>query len=655
MLQVKTRLARHTMTIPVQVPGRPRRYVRRTIHSTGRITIRIGRKAARRGWARRRPLAPLYTATVTLAAGAVVSTLPGGANTATVLTAAGALALTYRGARARRVPDRLGPTRHTWATLAACGTWTTVAGIVGVSPWPMRAALVVGTAALGVPWWQRHRVRPDTGGPVDMEWRNPWLQHVSDSHGALPGSYLVDMETVRHGWTATIVGRRGTHTIDILQTATPRIASAYGLPATSVIVEAHPSRSAHLGTLIILPINPLTAPVPFPGPTVDDDGWCRIGQHATGHPARWRLWQPDSGLCHGLVFGTTGAGKSGLLNTLAAHITGWGRAHLIICDPQGGASLPAWTQHVTYARTPEEIRDTLRDLDALMDARQEEMAERAWTDKKGRPRVGIGHFNPTPEIPGVFALIDESPSVLSDPECAATVARILKQGRKVGVAVILVTQFPSVGETGGDGSIRSLASSMNVMMLRTGDRMSAQMASLQSVPVDPATLPQHWPDGSTTAGLGYLGHAGGRASVLRCDHIDDPYDYASTCAPVPIEARSQVAIDYQRHILAEARQLLTEAGGDPTVAKQMLGQGPAERLLVSNLGSESATVTGDTGPRIVTYLTGMDTDCASTRTIADAIGVSGDTARKALGRLAGRSQVVRVAPGMWSLPIEDAA
>jgi len=69
-------------------------------------------------------------------------------------------------------------------------------------------------------------------------------------------------------------------------------------------------------------------------------------------------------------------------------------------------------------------------------------------------------------------------------------------------------------------------------MFRTSDKLSKQMGLPQDLPVDPANLPEAWPDGTSTAGLGYVASAGGRLSPVRVHYVQDPYYWAT--APVDV-------------------------------------------------------------------------------------------------------------------------
>jgi hypothetical protein len=119
------------------------------------------------------------------------------------------------------------------------------------------------------------------------------------------------------------------------------------------------------------------------------------------------------------------------------------------------------------------------------------------------------------------------PDVMNDAEPVEIIKLISKKGCKLGVSVVPIAQVPSVFELGGNITIRS----MSIVMFRTSDRLSGKMGMPQDLVMDPVDLPAQWPDGSSTAGLGYVAAAGGRVSEMRGLYVQDPYDWATCSAP----------------------------------------------------------------------------------------------------------------------------
>ena len=434
--------------------------------------------------------------------------------------------------------------RYAWRLLAPvlAALLLYVAATLGTEPL-LIGVLGAGAIVTAAPWWSPRR-RDVPVRPAEVE-RTPiwttyddrsavWDERVGRPDGALPASQLLDITTEAAGWSATVALPPGQLTTAHALAATDRIASAYSVSAGSVVVEPALSAEQNRARLLVLTTNPLREIQPFDRPQLDHTvGRLPIGTHADGTTAWWRLWTPGSGVCHGLIAGTTGSGKSGLVNLLCTEIRLSGVAVLWLADPEQGESVPDWQDAADwFAGTIPEIRRMLQAAERIMNGRKRRRARQTWIDELGRQRKGRGYFDPTAGEPQLNVIIDESPDVLADPECRRIVALIGKKGRKLGVSVTVIAQVPSLAELGGDLTIRSMLSSTNIVMFRTSDRLSKQMGLPQDLPVNPANLPEAWPDGASTAGLGYVASAGGRLSPLRAHYVQDPYYWATVEANV---------------------------------------------------------------------------------------------------------------------------
>lgn len=427
-----------------------------------------------------------------------------------------------------------------WPALAAAGVWVACATAYG--PWrtPWIGIWLLGVVGGQIAWVRLRKhlslqkaqeakesnMDALTGDPVPVV---TWRLQLACAGGAFPKSQLANYQELPNGWQATVkldpVGDQVTSTV---AEKAARIAKVYNVPRDLVGVEAGPGGDESTAVVQVLRTNPLMKTKVYSGATLDPaTGLATIGVHKDGNGAAWQLWQPGSGVCHGLGSGTTGAGKSGLLMQLCAEILQSDRALLFLCDPENGESVKDFaTGADCFGGTIPRIRHVLQSAERIMKVRKRQRGSQWHVDQLGRSRRGIGSFTPTPETPAVFCVIDEAPDVLADKECARIIAAIGKKGRKLGVAVIIFTQIPSLSELGGDLAVRSMLSSTNVVIFRTSDRLSKHMGSPVPLPIDPATLPTRWPDGSSTAGLGFIARAGAPVSEMRCGWVDDPYKWA---------------------------------------------------------------------------------------------------------------------------------
>jgi hypothetical protein len=469
--------------------------------------------------------------------------------------------------------------------------------------------------------------------------------------------------------TATILGEAWSATIDLSDTdltfdqaysAQGWIAARFGLPATSVMVVPHESGRNDLATLMVFEHNPLQQVQLFRGPTLDlETGRAIVGIHTDGKPAFWQFFRPGYGAFHGLIFGTTGSGKSGLVHTLIAESSHSGVIAPIIADGKGGLSFPDYQEHVSaFAGTVPRTWTMLCGVEAMLDKRKRDRARVVWIDSDGRRRRGLANFTPTPADPILWVLVDELPVIAQDPlfgkDCVRILARIAKEGRQFGIGVTYVQQTPSLEESGdakGASALRGMAASMNIAAFRTGDQVDKQMGLPMKLPIDPASLPERWPDGSTTAGLGFLARTDSPTMTMRGLHQEDPYHWASTGRPAPIPPnlltvagplfgswRDLIDIDDDTVVAVLPDGRLLRAGES---VKEAAKAGPPE--------PKPAASTGTAWEVLSAKLYANYPQGATTKTLEAATGLARNTIGNALNRAAERGEAHRLTGNVWKL------
>ena len=633
------------------LPRQRRRTLARVAWRTARRTARTTATLSRKGHARRRGLAPLYWAAVAELAAAVChySGTPAQAATAAgVSITGGAGALAWRGRRRGWTGGhwRPGGWRYHLTTAGAAAAFLEAGALAGPGA-PMPGIAAVGALAAGVPWWWHHRIRPAVEVVEDPR-VTIWRERVAGA-GVLKAE-LFGLRQVPAGWRATIELAAGVDP-DSVTAAVRRIAGAYGLPRHLVAVE--PGAGEHLAELLVMAAgDPLSQLHPVTGLTLTD-GWVTVGVYADGTPARWQLWAPGggfgSGVCHGLICGTTGSGKSGILDTLCVELHGCDRAVLWLGDGQDGASSPDWAGHLGagervggadwYAPGVAEVRRMLRAAERIMTGRNRRQGRASWTDAKGRPRRGRRACVPIADLPGLYVIIDEAPDVLADAECARIIGRIGKQGRKVAVGVILVTQVPSLEELGGKGvALRSMLASTNVAVLRVSDAYSAGMGAPMGLPGNPTKLRR-------VPGLGYLAAAAGRALTMRGRFVEDPYDWALLPAAGVLDAAS--AADAGEPYATRTARLAAWADGEDL----------ADTRAEAEPAADGPTGTGDgSAPdRVLDVLAAAPGQVLRTGVIAARADLPLPVTSQALRRLADRGQVAKIGHGEWTAEPAEAA
>jgi S-DNA-T family DNA segregation ATPase FtsK/SpoIIIE len=181
------------------------------------------------------------------------------------------------------------------------------------------------------------------------------------------------------------------------------------------------------------------------------DGWQRdvpLGRGEGGVIVGLDLRQLHDGP-HGLIAGKTGAGKSELLQAIIAAITATHRpdqAQLLLVDYKGGAALRA------FARLPHTVG-------LVTDLQDSRLAERAITAMKSelRRRKDLLHkrqaadiliyrgLEPAPEpLANLLIVIDEFDTMVKEqPGFVADLITVVKQGRSLGVHLLLASQEPA--------------------------------------------------------------------------------------------------------------------------------------------------------------------------------------------------------------------
>lgn len=504
--------------------------------------MQVGKQAVYR-W--QRQLYPLLGGLATLAVGAVLHHATHGLayGLAGVAVAAAAWWLFTR--------SWLDETRErVYAALVLAGilAWLITAAVHGVT-WAMVAWWAGGGFALACPWWVRHRIRNYQKQAATASETEIFDERLAQPGRALAGAKLGAVEPITHGWTGVIRLIGGEKTTDHAIAATGLIASAFDKPLTQVIVEPTLSGVMSEAQLTILNNNPLITARVWDGPSFNPaTGMFDYGVYADGQVAPFQLVEPGNGAKHSLICGTTGAGKSTGVNIICAEAHLSRLVAIWLLDAQRGQSLPAWNRNVDWAALGIEPGIVmLRALRDVVYARSEYLAFKKWRDEDGHEQTGQDWYDLDPGMPLLLNVIEEAQELLTDPKHGPEAVQLLESisglGRKVGVAVVLVTQVPELGQLGGSGKIRNMVSSGNVVCFRTSDSVSGNMAFHGAIPADPSKLPRKFPDGTDTAGLGYIvgGLARGAAQRSLLIPRGTVRRVAASLPPVPVEPLSAAA------------------------------------------------------------------------------------------------------------------
>lgn len=396
-----------------------------------------------------------------------------------------------------------GQTRRWAAAAAGCTVLCLpLVAIRGPRPW----LLVYGCcwAAMAGWWAYQHRIR-NTPEPA-KDAAALWAETLG-ADGSLAGSSLSLLEQVPGGtrYKLHLVG--GRHDTQTVFSASRKIASLFGRSVTDAFPERFRHAPEHEAIITILDSNGLMQVREWDGTSINPDtGLAEIGDYPDGKPALFRFWTPDSGGTQSVVAGVTGSGKTALLYLLICiAVASEVPVIPLVMDPQEGQSLPDARGAVSYAAGPDECMVMLRAIYAGITARSRSLSQTPWTDEDGIVHPGRDRFDPHDTgLPLYLFILDEWHIVLNHPvygkEAVETTGLLAKLNRKAGAGEILASHALLLKEL-GDNTLRAMVQSGNAIALRTGEGFTGGVIGLQA---DPKLLPQVFPDGSGTSGLGYM-------------------------------------------------------------------------------------------------------------------------------------------------------
>ncbi|MGX9923520.1 hypothetical protein ACWIG4_27140 [Streptomyces sp. NPDC002248] len=537
----------------------------------------LGRKESLKHWARRER--GRLTVAATLAslgpAGEALASADDGWKTALALGAAGASAAgawgwmpglikvkgTWR--PARTLPSRSDRLTGLSLPLTGSALLTTMASSGGPewgdNPW--WGFSLAWSLGYGAWMWRRWGRRPAAVVPQLSQQMLDWEEFAAASDGPYPKSRLVSpLATPSGGWSAEIhVPRNKAFTIANLD----NVLSALGIEDPDLV--ALEKLSPRRGRITRFTENPLKKGTLFgPEHVVDPDtGLAPIGVFYDGAPAAYRFWLPGSGAVHDFITGTSGSGKSRLLDALL----GIERRSPLICsiviDPQHGLSLPDWPDGVAAFAPGNDLGIVaLRAVAAVAAERADRYNRMRWTDGQGRSRVGRAHFVPGDPDPLIVLTLDEAHDLLNDEahgeEAVKIIGDLAKEARKVGIKIRIANQSPNASELGGETLIRDILQGGNNLVLRSGSSSTGKRAAGSALAgVDPGAIPREFSDGSSTGGLGYLAGPDNRTAMWRAPYVEDPYRLAHEGSTTPIEQASIDALPVVQHLVDEYRLMIT--------------------------------------------------------------------------------------------------
>ncbi|MPZ66768.1 MAG: hypothetical protein GEU83_15090 [Pseudonocardiaceae bacterium] len=500
--------------------------------------------------------------------------------------------------------------RHYWCATCGAASWITLTSIDGAG-WGLLATLVAGAAAVSTGWLRAHEVpvppveQPDVAVPpvtagCELDTLAArWATEVAGNPKLAPDSALTDGRQHGNHCEYTLELAAGM-TLGKLRGLQEGIASAMRLDPMQLTFApapagAHGFRDSSKVAVQIILSSPITGPVYWREPAFTySGGFGRIGlgPYIDGEAqAAYELFRPR-GMFSGVVIGSTGKGKSSVVNGIVVSARSSGMVTTWYLDPKGNSS-PDLARHATVSEIG------LERAEAFTVAAETLVR---WLGKQAAANNQAG-FAPSADRPGYLIVIDECDMLFAIKGMAQRWGQLAKTGRSLGLSLLLATQYAGMTAFGGSELLRSSVRVGNVVLMRTESNTSDALIA-PDLPKS-TTLP-------SAPGYAYLKNEGAAPAALKNSWLltsDEPTpecfpdELADYNADVALAAHPDAAMC---PIGAKAAQLLTEVGGqerEETRAARLRDE--IARFLAAPLPAPAATPAGSGPAEPAPVLAGM--------------------------------------------------
>lgn len=370
-----------------------------------------------------------------------------------------------------------------WLTyVAACGmTWGTTATLVAVG------------SVLSLLFWREHRIhgRP-LQLPLELEPVEPgdiyvarWDANVAAAGKKLVGSKLTEVVKIGTGLKYTLELVPGVHTVGQVQGIKASLKGALRLlPGQDIIIETHPTEPEPTALITIVIASKVTLDQQWPGPAQAFDptrGSVVMGPFVDGEGlALWSVYRTD-GMFGGFIQGGIGSGKSRGIETIAlacASSTSHPTTVWFGCGQDGASSPLLMGRANATATTAEQMVEMLRAAVAV------QVINGVQNRDEGRRG-----FHPTADRPGLLIIVDEFHNFLDERqhgklalEIQDLMVKIIREGRKAGVALLLATQEPLLPAFGHPSKAELMRSNLlvgNGVMMRSETNNAKQVFKVE--------------------------------------------------------------------------------------------------------------------------------------------------------------------------------
>ena len=565
-----------------------------------------------------------------------------------------------------------------------------VASAVGPVWWPLHfLAAGVGALLVSAPWRAAHREVIISAAPVvraseprpalevgqsvpldDIEaFAARWHRDIARRDGKAAGSALSDGHGFDNG-LEYLLEMAGGMVLPQLQSRAMEIASVLDCDPMQLVFDDPPRsaagwRSARRAMLRYVTHSPITQVVDWTEPHYGD-GRCGLGPHADGQGwGEWELFAENS-MRNGVIIGSTGSGKSGMINGLVATARSSRKVVTVYLDAKGDSS-PELAQSATVTTLGlDQAEEFTTAVEALLYGRRLESGLNGWSG-----------FEPRTDRPGYLVVIDECDMLFALRGMAHRWGVIAKTCRSRGAGLLLATQIAGVAAFGNNEMLRSNVARFNVALMRTespssgGQLIAPELPDSRSLPGEP--------------GYAYLKAPGTRRAPLRAAYLRSAQNcpdgfnaltalqaypdaplcpigqraFAAFLAGTPEQRREQ----NRAHLQAQLSAFL--GGGEATVSPPCQASGLehlAERIPQALTGDNVIAIRRPSqGPASATcddrltdtdrrVLAAVQAGHVRSYQIVNATGLRNSAVSKSAAKLAKRGLLADGGHGKWALP-----
>lgn len=521
------------------------------------------------------------------------------------------------------------------AVIGTTGVYLAVASVINPAGGGMDVFLGVLAAGPGIAWWARNHTPVPALAPVEPEnepegvttepepdlpakLRAAWARGIAATGGAIPDSAVADVrenpDRLGGGVSVDVIlsasGGVVRHTPGHVIAAKPLIHQTFlrvipNLHPANLVFDPHADGTV---TISLLERNPLSrtrnATPGKPGTFTHV-----LARTAADEDATITLWVKGRGGRHRCVVGSTGSGKSGVMNMLIGldgHTrTADGRPLVapVVLDPHGGVSYAQWREEITadgggevrlrdritIAGTTEDIHATLASVCATIEQRIDLLKQ-----------LRVDQLVPSPEHPMVHVYADEIITLIRKAAAAGApvldmLGRITNEGRKTNVLLTVGTLAFSEEALGSTVLLDALASCLMILHSTAASTGLKVNTGMWDAAVDPRRITTEFADGTPAGGTGYWLRGEQPPMSVRYDWGEGLSDTAefpawrldATAAPAPTESRPAAAVTApvpaRGTAWEQARDLLAQAGGAMTLDQLHKGTGIGKSALANGL------------------------------------------------------------------------